>query len=75
MVAAEFDQPCGSGQRRDDPLSPGTDGQCAHLGVELYGLHLCTLFVQDRDRVSGHLHVHTDRGPVTVGTTNYIRKA
>ena len=32
-------------------------------------------FVQDRDRVSGHLHVHTDRGPVTVGTTNYIRKA
>jgi hypothetical protein len=31
-------------------------------------------FIQDRDRVSGHLHVHTDRGPVTVGTVNYVRK-
>lgn len=31
-------------------------------------------FIQDRDKVSGHLHVHTDRGPVTIATANYIRK-
>lgn len=31
-------------------------------------------FIQTRDKGSGHLHVHTDRGPVTVATVNYIRK-
>lgn len=31
-------------------------------------------FIQSRDKVSGHLHVHTDRGPVTVATPTHIRK-
>lgn len=31
-------------------------------------------FIQSRDKVSGHLHVHTDRGPVTVANVNHIRK-
>lgn len=30
--------------------------------------------VTSRDRVSGHLHVHTERGPVTVASTHGARK-
>lgn len=29
--------------------------------------------VQSKDSVSGHLHVHTERGPVTIASLNNIR--
>lgn len=30
--------------------------------------------ITSRDRVSGHLHIHTERGPVTIATSNGVRK-
>lgn len=30
--------------------------------------------ITSRDKVSGHLHVHTDRGPVTVASSHGVRK-
>lgn len=30
--------------------------------------------ITQRDKVSGHLHVHTDRGPVTVASSHGVRK-
>lgn len=30
--------------------------------------------ITSRDKTSGHLHIHTARGPVTVGSTHVVRK-
>jgi hypothetical protein len=30
--------------------------------------------ITSRDKVSGHLHIHTERGPVTIATSNGVRK-
>lgn len=31
-------------------------------------------FVSEKDRVSNHLHINTERGPVTIASTNFIKR-